>query len=329
MTIAYEIDDTNEVRRGPVAVVGASGTGLREVATLLHHYGAGVSMALGTDGRDMHESGEATLAALERVEADPHARVVVLVSRPPSPLVAARVLDRAVATGRAVVAVFLGYTPPAKHPGVTFAATLEDAARAAANAAGAPLMSDHPTLRVTVPRFTREQRWLRGLYSRATLAYEALALLSPSARVASNMRFLGAAPLGSLTAPSHVVVDLGDADYRHGEPHPRVDLRSRVEGIRAVAHDPTASVLLFDLVLGRDAHPDPARELAPELRRARAAAVARGGTLVVVGSVTGTDADPQVRSRQVDALSAAGAEVCSSNAAAVRRARAIITGEWP
>jgi FdrA protein len=324
---AFHHEDANQVRRGLVAVVGASGTGLREVSTLLHHYGAGVSEVLATDGRDMHETGSGTLAAIDRVGRDLGSQVIVLVSRPPSPFVAARVLDRAVATGRRVVAVFLGYAAGSKHPGVTFAATLEDAARAAAVMAGGDRSSEHPTLRLTVPHFTRDQRWLRGLYSGGTLGYEALALLTSAGRVASNLKYLGVAPLGSITASVHTVVDMGDTVMRGRGAHPRVDLASRLQAIRAVAHDATAAVLLFDLVLGRDAHADPASVLAPALRDAREAASSRGGTLVVVGSVTGTDDDAQGRTRQVDALTVAGVEVCSSNAAAVRRARAIITGE--
>ncbi len=317
------------MRRGLVAVIGASGTGLREVASLLHHYGAGVSEVLATGSRDMLETGGGTLAALDRVSKDLASQVIVLVSRPPSPFVAARVLDRAVASGRRVVAVFLGYAGSTRHPGVTFCVTLEDAARAAAVMAGGDRSSEHPTLRVTVPRFTREQRWLRGLYSSGMLGYEALALLSHTVRVASNLKFLGVAPLGSVTAPTHTVVDLGDHDMRRGAMHPRVDLESRIRAVHAVARDPTASVLLFDLVIGVDAHPDPAALLSPAIREARDACAARGGTLVVVGSVTGTDEDPQRRMFQVGALSSAGAELYSSNAAAVRRARAIISGEAP
>jgi FdrA protein len=325
----FQREEANEVRRGLVAVVGASGTGLREVSTLLHHYGAGVSEVLATEGRDMLATGAGTLKAIDRVSRDLASQVIVLVSRPPSPLVAARVLDRAVSTGRRVVAVFLGYHPPAKHPGVAFESTLEDAARTAAVMAGANRSSEHPTLKVTIPRFTREQRWLRALYTGGTLGYEALALLSPSIHVASNLKFLGVAPLGSVIAPAHTLIDLGDEAFRGRAPHPRADLSSRLEAIRAVGRDPTAAVLLFDLVLGRDAHPDPASMLAPSLHDARSAAAARGGTLVMVGSVTGTDEDPQVRGRQAGALTAAGVEVCSSNAAAVRRARAVIAGEWP
>jgi FdrA protein len=79
-------------------------------------------------------------------------------------------------------------------------------------------------------------------------------------------------------------------------------------------------VLLLDLVLGHGAHPDPAGELADAVRSARAAAHAEGRALPVVVSLTGTDADPQDRSRCAATLAEAGASVFLSNGAATRHA---------
>lgn len=319
----------NAVRGGPVAVLGSSEGALREVTTLVHHYGGGVACAVRTREHDLSDDGggRSTLAALDALEGDPDTSVIVLVSTPPAPAVAARVLDRAHATGAQVVAAFLGYAPPARHPGVAFVATLEDAARAAASLSGAGTVSNHPTLRVTIPRFTREQRWLRGLYASGALAWEAVTLLGPALRTASNLRE-GGAFFGALHDPTHLVVDFGEDSLCRGHEHPRVDLATRLEAIRSVANDPSSMVLLLDVPLGARAHENPGAALGAAVREARAQVAARGGTLVVVASVTGTDGDPQVQSKQIGALVAAGAEVCSSNAAAVRRARAVALGEW-
>ena len=43
----------NAVRRGPVGIVGASGTGIQEVSCLLDAAGVGVSHAIGVGGRDL------------------------------------------------------------------------------------------------------------------------------------------------------------------------------------------------------------------------------------------------------------------------------------
>ena len=44
----------NVVKRGPVGVVGASGTGLQQVTVLVDRLGSGISQAIGTGGRDLH-----------------------------------------------------------------------------------------------------------------------------------------------------------------------------------------------------------------------------------------------------------------------------------
>src|SRR5207237_3217062 len=46
----------NVVRRGSVGVVGASGTGIQEVVSLVHQAGRGISHAIGTGSRDLHAS---------------------------------------------------------------------------------------------------------------------------------------------------------------------------------------------------------------------------------------------------------------------------------
>src|SRR2546425_3916351 len=107
----------NRVRRGGIGLVGASGTGLQEVTTLVHRLGGGVSHAIGTGGRDLDRAvgGLTTLQALEWLGRDDGTRVIVLVSKPPSDDVAHRVLTAAAATGKPVIACLLGWSgaPPA------------------------------------------------------------------------------------------------------------------------------------------------------------------------------------------------------------------------
>src|SRR5438552_625636 len=54
----------NHVRRGTIGIVGAAGTGIQEVASLVHRGGAGVSHAIGTGGRELSQAvGGPTAAA--------------------------------------------------------------------------------------------------------------------------------------------------------------------------------------------------------------------------------------------------------------------------
>jgi FdrA protein len=100
-------------------------------------------------------------------------------------------------------------------------------------------------------------------------------------------------------------------------------LTLRKERLLKEAADPEVAVILFDVVLGYGAHPDPALELAGALEQARAIAVAAGRQLALVGSVCGTAGDPQDLARQEAVLRQAGVLLAESNAQAVRMAAAV------
>jgi FdrA protein len=96
--------------------------------------------------------------------------------------------------------------------------------------------------------------------------------------------------------------DHGADDYTRGRAHPMIDQRTRLDAIARAE-----GLVYLDVVLGHGAHPDPAAELAPAL----------AGHPAVVALI-GTEADPQVLSRQRAALEAAGARVHLSNSRAAR-----------
>jgi hypothetical protein len=82
--------------------------------------------------------------------------------------------------------------------------------------------------------------------------------------------------------------------------------------------------MLVDVVLGYGSHADPAGALVPALAAAKAAAVARGGYLAVVASVTGTPGDFQGFAQQQAKLEAAGVIVMPSNYQASQLAMRIV-----
>jgi FdrA protein len=221
-----------------------------------------------------------------------------------------------------------GVAPHVESTRHVAAATLEEAALAAvALARGQTPPAVEPAQpSAEVERLVAEQvralgpgqRFVRGVYSGGTLAWEAVGLLSAA--------LPGVAPGVRGEGEGHRVVDLGDDDFTAGRPHPMIDGSRRREWIEREARDPTTAVLLLDLVLGYGAHPDPAGELAPALAAARRAAAADGRGLVIVASVTGTERDPQPRSAQVATLRRAGALVVDSNAQAARLAARIAGG---
>jgi FdrA protein len=121
----------NAVRRGPVGVVGASGTGIQEITCLLDAAGVGISHAIGLGGRDLSPEvgGIMTLRALDLLAADDATERLVVISKPPDPEVARRIADAAAATGKPAVLAFPGLADPPPLPaGVAFAGSLEAAA---------------------------------------------------------------------------------------------------------------------------------------------------------------------------------------------------------
>lgn len=124
----------NRVKPGPVGVVAASGTGLQALLAHLDALGSGITQAIGTGGRDLSTEvgGIAATQGLQLLAADPATRVIVLVSKPPAPAVAGRLLAEARALGKPLVAWLLGVPMPARRVGnVWFAATPADAAELA------------------------------------------------------------------------------------------------------------------------------------------------------------------------------------------------------
>ena len=333
----------NRVRRGPVGVAAAAGTGLQEVATIVHRLGGGISHALGTGGRDLTSAvgGAAMMDALTLLGSDPSTSAVVLVSKPPDPGVATRLLAHAAAIGKPVVAAFVGAAPDPGAGGRLYpASTLEAAGRLGAHLAGGaprdpedPLAAWRPGARrragTAAARLAPSQRYLRALYSGGTLCAECVGLLHAVLRpLHTNVPVGSARPLGSpARSAAHTVLDLGADEFTVGRLHPMLDMTLRAQRLRQEAADPEVGVILLDVVLGEGVHPDPAGALAPVIDEARRAAAAAGRDLAVVASVCGTDADPQNRSRQVARLEAAGVLVEESNARAAVLAGAILAGD--
>jgi succinyl-CoA synthetase alpha subunit len=320
----------NVVRRGAVGVVGASGTGTQQVTCLVHRRGEGVSHAIGTGGRDLHRDvgGITMLQGLAALARDSATRVIVLVSKPPAPDVAKRILDAARKARKPVVVSFVGGARgEVKGANLHVAATLEDAAYAAVALARGrvPPRRAPAKLPAGLPRLAAGQRFVRGLYSGGTFCYEASGLLGAAlGAVRSNAPVDPRMHLADIwQSAGHTVVDLGDDDFTRGRPHPMIDHQLRNERIAKEAADPEVGVILLDVVLGYGAHPDPAAEMVPAIRKAQAVAARKRRRIAFVGFVCGTDSDPQDFARQEAALRDVGMVLADSNAQAVRIAAAV------
>lgn len=312
----------NVLRRGPVGVVAAAGTGAQEVSALLDRWGVGVSQVIGVGGRDLSAavSGRMAAAAVRTLDADPDTKAILVVSKPPDPAVARLVLEQRAETP--AVAVFLGVTELQPPAGVQLARTLEAGAIAASRLVGGdpgdPARGLADRAAQAAARLPEGRRAVRGFYSGGTLCYEAQLILSGLlGPVYSNEPLVHA---NTVPAPpgSHVLLDLGAEEYTVGRPHPMIDPQSRIDVLRAQARAPETAVVLLDVVLGHGSNADPAAALAPVL-----AEIAADGGPQVVAYVLGSSGDPQGYALQRAALEAAGCLVTETAARAAYLAAAI------
>jgi FdrA protein len=337
----------NRVRRGHIGIVAASGTGLQAVASAIHELGRGVSQGIGTGGRDLsRQVGAITaLQAVDILRRDPETRVVVLISKPPAPEVADRLLAAAGSTGKPVVVAFQGVDDApgmgaasnaagADHAvGLHFAEDLSEAARLAVALDGGQAIVGSQAIDGgqavdgrSAPSGTRSGNgapaagalapYFRGLFSGGTLALETL--LKLRGRLDPLYSNLGSEGSVELDDPGrslgHTVLDLGADEFTVGRPHPMIDNDLRVRRLRREINDPEVGLIMLDVVLGYGAHPDPAAELAPVI------AEARRPDLAVAAIVVGTDEDPQEIQAQIELLENAGAHVHRDVAGAVSHA---------
>lgn len=300
----------NRVRRGEIGLIGASGTGLQAVMSHIHELGSGISQAIGTGGRDLagEVGGITALQALGLLGRDPETAVLVLISKPPSPEVAHRLLSAARELGKPVVVQFLGAPLPGHQIGnLYFAASLSGAAEMAV-----ALEKGYGFTKTGSPA---GGGFLRGLFSGGTLAYEALLGLSAMlAPIYSNLSSSSEARGG------HAILDLGADEFTVGRLHPMIDQDLRLRRLRQEAADPEVSVILLDVVLGYGAHADPAGELAPVIVQ-----IQQSRSLAIAVIVIGTAEDPQDLAVQMETLEAAGARVFRTVTEAVEWVSSILT----
>jgi FdrA protein len=308
----------NAVRPGPIGMVAASGTGAQQVSCLVDRAGVGLSAILGVGGRDLSRAvaGRSTLRAMTMLDEHPGTELVVVLSKPPDPVVAEQIVAAAAALTTPSVVAFVG------RGRKDLTAVSMDVLRAMGVDAWQPESwpADHERL----PR----PGSIRGLFSGGTLCDESMAIAAETlGPVMSNTPLEPGWQLpDSLTHSGHLMIDFGDDKLTQGRAHPMIDPSLRNARILEEAVDPSCAVILLDVVLGYGSHRHPADDLAPVMTQARETARVAGRDLAFVVSLVGTSQDPQGLDDVATRLVAAGASVHLSNAEATRQAVALIQG---
>ena len=308
---------TNIVRPGNIGIVGASGTGIQEVSSIIDRLGGGVSHAIGTGGRDLKEAigARTMLEAITALEDHVLTDVICVISKPPAPAVRDKVMQTLQSLSKPVVAIFLGEEPDAHVGNVSVAYTLEETAQIAVDLAkGAELKTSYrQELKNDVSDSSMKGKKIQGLYSGGTLATEAAMLISEALELPDTPATYGYL----LQAQGHEVMDLGDDMYTQGKPHPMIDPSVRIEKLHQAIENESTGVILFDLVLGYGASQSMAETLLKEITAAKEKS---GEKIEFVASVVGTDGDPQNYGSVIQSYQEAGVLIEESNERAVRLA---------
>jgi FdrA protein len=325
----------NVVKKGKIGVVAAAGTGLQEVTVLLSEAGLGVSEALGTGGGDVKSKigGITTLQSLDALEHDPATSAVLVVSKPPDADVKRIVLDHiANKTKKQYVTCFVGpesYAVPATVRGRVKATKTLHAAVVEAIRAAEPNRHTEITKRFSIPQselsalaskiskgLSEKQRYVRGLYTGGTFAYEALVILGrmigdvySNAPIDPRMKLAD-----SYKSNKDSIVDLGEEEFTVGRAHPMIDPTIRKMRLVEEAKDPEVAVIMMDFMLGYGSHSDPAGAMLSAISEAKKIAEKDGRILPILAHVCGTEQDPQPLSEQVAKLRNVGVEVFPTNA---------------
>lgn len=316
----------NQVRKGNIGLVGASGTGLQEVSVQIDRLGEGISQAIGVGGRDLQEpiGGIMMLEGMKALENDDNTKVIVLISKPPAASVQDKIMEQIKTMTKPVVVCFLdGDATDVEKVGATFAGTLRQGALLAVNALDKPdkewadEMSEKQKewIKSQKEAMNASQKYIRGLFCGGTLTSEALTVMRPHVdKIKSNVAKREDEKLKDVHASQgNTLVDLGDDEFTQGKPHPMIEPSLRNERIIEEAKDPETAVILLDFELGYGSHEDPVGVTFEALEEAQKIAKEDGRHLPMVAYICGTQADKQNYSEQARKLEKLNICIADSN----------------
>ncbi|MFV0239804.1 MAG: acyl-CoA synthetase FdrA, partial [Lacrimispora sphenoides] len=315
---------TNHVRMGKIGVIGASGTGIQEVTTIIDHLGEGVANAIGTGGRDLsgEVGGITMLDAIDAMEKDPQVEVVVILSKPPAKEVRDVIVNRLWNYEKPVVTLFLGEKPEIHEENFYHACTLDEAARIAVSLVRNEEIAKDTWKPGVQEGFKKEDhKTIKGYYSGGTLAAEAVMLIKDTIGITGA----GGKQEGYLlNTQGYTIIDLGDDIYTVGKPHPMIDPTNRISCMKQALEEEQTGVILFDLVLGYGSHEDMAGVLVPGILDMMEQVKKQGRKVYFVATICGTRGDMQNYDLQKKKLEDIGVILCTSNKRAVETALSLI-----
>ena len=327
----------NEIRRGVIGIIGASGTGMQEICVIVHKAGAGISQAIGVGGRDLSKEvgGITTRMAIKSLGEDKQTKVIVFIAKAFERSITADIMRLLKGTGKPVIVHLIGSTLDViEREGLEIGKTLQDTAikavMAAQGFANIAFLQMEDELKKVIELETRclspKQKYLRGLFCGGSFCAETLEIFFQTAgTIHSNLYGDHIRPLAnSYSSIENTALDLGDDAFTLGRAHPMIDPTIRINRLLQEANDPETAVVLMDVILGYGSSPDIAGSLIPTIKKIKMKADNTGAYLSVVVNLCGTEHDPQNYFEQERILKESGVVVFPTNELAARAAAGII-----
>jgi succinyl-CoA synthetase alpha subunit len=322
----------SQVRKGRIGIVGASGSGIHEIALQIHRAGLGISQAIGTGGKDISREvgGSTMIRSIGLLEKDEETDVIVVVSKPPHPETVVKVLAEISRCRKPVVIFFLGgKRKEITAAGAHCAESLEHAAGMAVSLAKGEevLQADYreeclkelqAVAREEQKKLIPGQKYLRAIFCGGTHSEEAVLMLQDMVpTLHSNLSFGKVTQLKNRNlSVENTLVDMGDEEFTKGKPHPVMDPSILNDRLLSEGTDPEVAVILFDLLFGHGIHKDPVGAIEGTLMAIREKGKKEGRYVSIVASLCGTDLDTQGVDGQKKRLQDLGVLVAASNAKA-------------
>ena len=220
---------------GNIGIVGASGTGSRELSVRIHEFGGGVSQLIGTGGRDLSEKigGLMMLDAIGMLENDPQTGNYRTDFKTSAPAVARKVLERAIACRKAGGGLFpsVALETPVDEQGLQLARGSKEAALKAVMLSGVK--------QENLDLHTLNQPLIAGCVRVCNRSRNTYVACSAAARYRGRNHVRGDGKHGDVYSNiqpdpefrlqdinrsiKHTFLDFGDDDFTNGKPHPMID----------------------------------------------------------------------------------------------------------
>ncbi len=314
--------DTAGYKSG-IGIISAGGTGLQAITSMIHNCGGVITQGIGTGSRDLSDKvgGVTTIESIKFLESDPTTKCIIIFSKQPSKKVVNKLVNYITAyCKKQYILSLIGFESNGqkKIKNVVFAETTEAAVEYALKHFGIkfkPTVVSKTEVEQVVRKLKKTKRkYVRGLYSGGSLCDEAMLVLK---------RYIGDVysntPLNpNYKIPSawesceHTIIDLGDDIYTRGKPHPMIDFSFRKERLLKEAQDKSVAVIMFDIVLGFGANPDPVKELLAVIKHAKKLC---NNEILFCAVIVGTELDPQNVGYITKSFSKSGVLTFNSNVA--------------